>query len=195
MPFKKTPPLYHVWQSMRDRCRNPKNRQWNDYGGRGISICDRWDSFQAFAADMGDRPPGHSIDRIDNNLGYSPENCRWATRKEQQRNQRRAVFVTIEGVVYRAIDLALEAGVKTDTIIERANRGLPYADVIFSGRHRADYAKLIPVVVARAKAKSAAKTHCPNGHEYNDANTYVTAQGWRRCRVCRNQRLADQRGD
>lgn len=193
MPFKNQHPLYHVWQSMRDRCMNPKSRAWNDYGGRGIKICERWNDFKTFAADMGDRPEGHSLDRIDNNGGYSRENCRWADKKTQQRNRRVAVYVTVEGKKYRALDLASIAGVKTDTIVSRANRGLPYDQVVSQRWLTPDYAKLIPIVVERAKATKAAKTHCKKGHEYNDANTYVTPEGWRSCRVCRNERLRNER--
>lgn len=81
-------PEYRTWNSMRDRCYNPRNRAWPQYGGFGITICDRWGDFATFYADMGKKPsPSHSLDRIDGRKGYSPSNCRWATKTEQVRNR------------------------------------------------------------------------------------------------------------
>lgn len=196
MPFKEQHPLYHVWRSMRNRCHNPNTRQWNDYGGRGITICSRWDDFHAFVEDMGPRPKGYSLDRIDNDGPYEPGNCRWADRKTQQRNQRRAVYVDIEGKSYRAIELAELAGVKTDTIIDRAARGLPY-DKVISSKPMRDLSGLALGGKANGKRQKK-KTHCPKGHEYTPENTIVTKQGWRRCRACfyakEKARLAKKRG-
>jgi hypothetical protein len=82
-------PTYNCWLSMRARCLNPKHAHWADYGGRGITIDPRWSSYEAFLADMGERPEGRTLDRIDGAAGYTLGNCRWATESEQNRNRRR----------------------------------------------------------------------------------------------------------
>lgn len=187
MPFKSPHPLYQTWQCMRQRCLNPNFRQWNDYGGRGIKICERWNDFHMFAADMGPRPQGYSLDRIDNDKDYSPENCRWASRKEQQRNQRRAVFVEIGGTRYRAIELAELAGVKTDTILDRVNRGLCYEDVI-SPERRYVWDHLAKVGGEANGRRQRAKTHCPKGHAYTPDNLRANKQGYRGCLTCHRER-------
>jgi hypothetical protein len=79
---------YGIWLHMRDRCNNPNNLRYALYGGRGITICERWNSFANFYADMGEPPEGRSLDRINNDGNYEPSNCRWATQREQVHNSR-----------------------------------------------------------------------------------------------------------
>ena len=86
-------PIYSIWTGMVARCSNRRHTQWKDYGGRGITVCDRWNpkaggSFANFLADMGERSEGLSVDRIDNDGNYEPGNCRWATAQQQNSNRR-----------------------------------------------------------------------------------------------------------
>lgn len=95
-------PLYKTWADTKQRCYNPNCHRFSDYGGRGITVCDRWkEDFLAFAEDLGPKPsPQHSIDRIDNDRGYESGNLRWATRSEQQRNKRTYGAVPFKGVCF-----------------------------------------------------------------------------------------------
>ncbi len=82
---------YNIWKGMKFRCSSAKNKDYKYYGARGIKVCDRWQKFSNFCQDMGERPPGYSLDRIDFNGNYEPSNCRWATATEQNRNKRRCI--------------------------------------------------------------------------------------------------------
>ena len=120
-------PVYLVWQNMKARCLNPKHKSWDRYGGRGINVCDRWkDSFINFIEDMGELPfCGAELDRVDNNKGYSKENCRWATRKEQTNNTSRNVFMTINEKTHTIAGWAEQSGLPHGVIMKRFRRGTP----------------------------------------------------------------------
>lgn len=120
---KRHDPIYAIWSSMLARCRNPRNAAYANYGGRGIAVCDRWLEFVNFYADMGDPPAGMSLDRIDNNAGYGPANCRWATRKEQNQNRRARHMLTVDGETHPMGVWSDRYGVKVGTIWQRLKCG------------------------------------------------------------------------
>lgn len=172
---------------MRQRCNNPKAQQFHHYGGRGIRVCERWNSFEKFYADMGDVPDGKSLERIDVEGNYGPNNCRWATQKEQMRNMRITRRVTVEGKTYVAADLADKLGVKTDTIIERAKVCKTYDELM--SQERRVFHDGLALGGKISGAKRSARTHCKRGHEFTSENTRITPQGWRACRTCHNEKM------
>jgi hypothetical protein len=185
MKLKKDHPLYYTWGNMKLRCYNPNAPKYHRYGGRGITICDRWlNDFWAFAEDVGGKPtPKHTLDRIDNDGNYEPGNVRWATRKEQQRNTHWVMKVEIDGITYLAMDLAKIAGLSAKAIKQRASRGLSYEEVVSPERI---WAPIQQHVVEKAWAKRRAQTHCKRGHEFTPENTYIASKGERCCRTCMN---------
>ena len=119
-PFKSKTRTYNIWCAMKQRCNYKKSKSYKDYGGRGISICERWEnSFDNFLEDMGYCPAGCSIDRIDNNGDYEPGNCRWATRKEQGRNTSRNVFIDFNGEKKTISEVAEAIGMNYRTLYYR----------------------------------------------------------------------------
>lgn len=117
---------YGIWRTMKTRCLNPNSPEWSRYGGRGITICDRWNhSFQAFLEDMGPRPsPAHSIDRFpDNDGNYEPSNCRWATSKQQGRNRRSTHMLSWNDETMCATDWAIKLGMRVGTLLMRLQYG------------------------------------------------------------------------
>lgn len=113
-------PLYQLWASMIGRCRDIGHTSYNRYGGRGITVCDRWLQFENFLSDMGQRPsPLHSVDRIDNNGPYSPENCRWSTATEQLLNRRTTRFLTHNGETKTHSEWERQAGITRGSIYNR----------------------------------------------------------------------------
>lgn len=110
---RKDHPLHKTWLNIRTRCNNPNNPSYPNYGGRGITICERWDDFWLFVEDVGERPDGCSLDRINNDGNYEPSNVRWATRKEQNSNKRR--YKRRDGTKgYRWAKGAYQAEIKVD---------------------------------------------------------------------------------
>lgn len=118
-------PERQAWHNMLSRCYYARDKRFSYYGGRGIGVCDRWrTSFSAFLADMGQRPSSdHSLDRIDSNGAYCPENCRWSTRIEQQRNRRDNIRITYNGETKTAPEWAETTGINDDAIRQRIARG------------------------------------------------------------------------
>jgi hypothetical protein len=117
-------PLYYVWTKMKARCKNPTDHKWEHYGARGIKVCDRWiSSFEAFVEDMGERPEGTTLDRIEVNGDYEPGNCRWASYEEQANNKRNTVNLTYQGRTQSLTQWAREIGISKASLQNRFERG------------------------------------------------------------------------
>lgn len=115
---------YRAWQAMRARCLNPKGIAFQYYGGRGIKICQEWNDFMAFFSDMGQKTsPKHSLERINNDLGYCKSNCKWATREEQSYNKRSNRFITFGGTRLPISQWAKKLGIHLQTLRNRIDRG------------------------------------------------------------------------
>lgn len=110
-------PEYVVWKGMRQRCHNPRSMSYVDYGARGITICERWNDFSLFLADMGPRPSmAHTIERLENNGNYEPANCIWATRQQQGKNTRRVRRLLFEGQSISINEIAVMSGYKPKSV-------------------------------------------------------------------------------
>lgn len=116
---------YEVWHHMISRCTNPSDKSFDDYGGRGIRVCDRWKNVAAFVADMGEPPPGMTIERVKNDRGYEPDNCTWATRREQNNNSRRNITITFRGQTMTRAQWEQHLGLGPTTLRARLRRGWP----------------------------------------------------------------------
>lgn len=117
-------PIYRIWRSMLGRCENPNAHAYELYGGRGIKICDAWHDFQTFYDDIGKRPAdNYSLDRINNDGDYCPENCRWATWKQQSRNRSNNRIIELDGERRCISEWASITGINHGTLTQRLNRG------------------------------------------------------------------------
>ena len=184
-------PLRNVFAGMRDRCRNPNNPNFKSYGGRGIAICDRWlepgNGFKNFCADMGERPPGLTLDRINSDGPYSPDNCRWATSNQQYRNRRSNVWVTHDGETKIKADWARDTGGHRGLVNLRMRDGATLEEAISTpAMARTESLKL---AVAKHAANKRSETHCKRGHEFTESNTVWNTSSGRKparsCRICR----------
>jgi len=118
--------IYSTWTAMRARCSSPSHPAYKSYGGRGITVCERWSSFENFLADVGERPfPGAELDRIDNNKGYSPENCRWVDVKTNSRNRRSARMINTPKGEMLLCEAAELSGISAQVLASRIRRGFP----------------------------------------------------------------------
>lgn len=122
--------VHRSWMSMRQRCLNKNDKRYADYGGRGISICERWMIFENFLSDMGSMPDGHTLDRIDVNGNYEPNNCRWANSVQQARNQRTNRLFTFEGETHCLSEWAEIKGVLIKSLSTRLDRGWTFERAI-----------------------------------------------------------------
>lgn len=123
-------PTWKSWKSMHDRCYLKTHKSYKDYGGRGISVCTRWNDFERFLDDMGERPTGKQLGRINNELGYSPKNCRWETPVENCNNRRSNRKITQDGVTRTVSEWARLIGLHPSTLSKRLEKGWPEAQAL-----------------------------------------------------------------
>lgn len=126
---------YQSWKCMRSRCNNPNHKSYASYAGRGIRICERWNSFEAFLSDMGEPPEGQTLGRIDNDGMYEPENSRWETHKQQTRNRRSSRLLTAFGATKTLVEWAESAGIRADTISYRLRSGWAVEEALTRAAH------------------------------------------------------------
>lgn len=176
--------IYARWRAMLQRCTNPNNKSWPNYGGRGIFVCNRWKVFDNFYADMGDPAPNETIERIDNDGPYSPENCRWATRKAQVRNTRKTVLLEVNGITRPLADWADDLGLSANVLRDRLDRGWGVEQVVTTPRCSDGQGSSW----LRKLVKAPVKDVCPHGH----SNFHIRSNGVRECVDCKNARNCER---
>ncbi len=178
--------VHGIWLGIKQRCLNPKNPNFDRYGGRGITICARWLTFDNFYADMGEPPEGLTIERTDNNKGYEPGNCRWATRREQQNNRSVNRVVEFDGRRQTAAQWADERGIHRNTLNQRLNTGQPIERALTQEKQLNLHG--LKLGGAANGLRLLAAIECKYGHPWDERNTIITAGGTRTCRACHNVR-------
>lgn len=167
---------HQIWSAMKQRCLNPKSVSYARYGGRGIKVCTKWLRFEGFLDDMGMRPPGHSLERINNNGDYCIENCKWATSKDQSRNtSRNIVHVLEDGVARVEADCCDMFGLSRSIVYKRRRRGWNFDDLFVASKRR----KLTPDQVA--KIRSSKNTTLATAGIFGISKSLVSAIRLRQC--------------
>lgn len=164
---------YQCWAAMIARCEKSSGAEFHRYGGRGISVCERWrHSFENFFIDMGKRPPSMTLDRINNDGNYEPGNCQWATKAQQAKNTSQNVYLEFNGRRMTLTDWSRETGFAPETISRRLRANLPMERVFSKKRF--------------IERKRPPQTHCKRGHPFTPKNTYtLPGKPYRRtCRIC-----------
>lgn len=169
-------PTWVSWSAMLNRCRNVNAADYKRYGGRGISVCQSWLDFVEFLRDMGIRPEGTTLGRIDNDGDYEPSNCRWETAKDQGRNTRSNVLLTYNGETRTVVEWAEHLHVSAPMIYQRIASEWPVEEALTipSGMSRP----------SRPKRTESLKTHCKRGHPLSGDNLRVNKKGQRSCWTC-----------
>ena len=121
---------YQIWEGAKKRCKSPTCKAYPNYGGRGLIFCDRWLNFANFLEDMGEKPDKMTLERIDNNKGYYPENCKWASRKEQSDNKRNNILVSAFGKTQTISQWADETGLSYVAIYLRLRKGKTHEESV-----------------------------------------------------------------
>jgi hypothetical protein len=180
---------YTTWCAMKQRCQNPNATGYDRYGGRGIYVCQRWQSFENFLADMGQPELGMTIERIDNDGSYTPENCRWASRGDQASNRAVNRHITWNGETMNLSQWSERTGIHRNTLEKRVDLGWPL-ERVFAPEKQLDLSGLALGGKANGE-RLMARTHCKHGHPFDSENSYFNGRQ-RVCRACHRAKTARQ---